>query len=1732
MSQPINGKPPRGSHHSPAGRQHPARRIAALAGLFLATAFAPFAAHAADQTPPTGAESGEKISYYRQVRPLLQANCQGCHQPAKPKGGYVMTDFKKLLAGGETEGAAITPGQPAHSSLLKMVVPKDGEIRMPKGKAPLAEWEVALLNKWVAQGAVDDTPADARRHYDAEHPPTYTQPPVISALDYSPDGSLLALAGFHEVLLYDATGENLKGRLVGLSERVQSLRFSPDGQSLAVAGGDPGRLGEIQVWNVAKRQLSISAPITFDTLYGVSWSPDSKLIAFGCSDFTVRAIEAASGKQVLQMGSHSDWALSTAFSVKGDHIISGGRDMTVKLTEVAAQRFVDNVTSITPGALKGGVLAVATHPTLEHIVTAGSDGLPKVYRIFREAKREIGDDAQFIGDLFPLEGRVFCARFSADGRRIACGSSLDGRGEVVVASYDFTNDVPKNLRDIMGKVPGSRSADERKQLEDYKKSGVREIARATLPTGVYGLAFAPDGKTIAVAGSDGKVRLLGAADAKVTREFVSVPLTPVGPATNNVPPAWAGIRVPPAEPALTPESLPAGQTVVALEIQPAQIRLTSRNEYAQLLVVAKLQSGDTVDVTRLVKFQVPAHLALVSPRGVCHPEGDGIGQLTATLGEKSATVSVNVTGQTAGYRADFIRDVSPIIAKAGCNAGTCHGAKDGKAGFKLSLRGYDPETDVRAFTDDLASRRINLASPDDSLMLLKAVAEVPHEGGRRATVESAYYQVLRQWIASGAVLDMKSPRVTKIDLFPANPVVQQIGAKQQMRVLATYADGLVRDVTAESFIESGNADVAVTDVTGLVATQRRGEAAILARYQGNYTATTLTVMGDRTGFAWENPPVWSKIDELVAAKWQRMKIAPSGLCTDLDFIRRASLDLTGLPPSAEETQAFVADHADVRAKREALVDRLIASPEFVDHWANKWADLLQCNSKFLGREGAEALRDWIRDQVAKNVPYDQFVRSVLTASGSNREHPAAAYWKILRTPTEAMENTTHLFLATRFNCNKCHDHPFERWTQDQYYNMTAYFAQVSLKEDAEAKGKRIGGTDVEGSKPLYEIISDATSGDVKHDRTGKVSPPVFPYPAKNTSPDTATRREKLAAWITTPDNRYFASSYVNRLWGYLLGAGIIEPLDDTRAGNPPTNPELLDHLTKEFIAGGFDTRKLIAAICKSRTYQLELHANKWNEDDHSNYSHALARRLPAETLFDAVFKVTGSTPAIPGAKPGQRAQELFDSAQDVGSGLLATLGRPARQSACECERSADMRLDSVMALLSGPTVSTAIDDPKNALADLVAKETDNHKLADAVFLRVLNRPATEAEITNTLHVLTSIQEDHLKITNQLTALEVKFAPSITEATKRREAAIAAAKAGLQTYEEDTKFLRAEVEQRRNAGIDTANGELRRYESLLPSDAALWEIRTQPAANPKTIWTPVDPTSFTATDGAKLVRQADGSILSTERNGRADYRIAAQTKLTKITGFMLEVLPDDSLPRFGPGRANDGNFVLSEIDLKWNVGTNNPEKPIKLTEARADFSQNDYPVAQAIDGIVEPGRNGWAVAGAPGIQRHVATFKLETPLTSTNGLSLRFRLQQKYSDSFLIGRFRLYITDSAEPLEFGLPAAVADALRAPAGQRKPEQAAAIIDYYRAGDIGFWRHKQAVVDARADLPVDPRFTVLKKALATAEQPILLDPFLVQLREDVRYSTKQLENQRLTVVQDLAWALINNASFLFNH
>lgn len=1723
--------------------------------LMTAAALAIGAAIAAEKPADQAAMSGhKKISFYKEIRPIFQANCMGCHQPAKANGKYVMTDFAKLIAGGDSEKKAITPGKIEASELVKLITPENGQAEMPEGKKPLHETEIELIKKWIAQGAADDTPENARQRYDQQHPPIYTRPPVITSIDYSPDGKLMAVSGFHEVLLSDAATGKLAGRLIGLSERVESVRFSPDGKLLAVSGGLPCRTGEIQIWDVSTKKLKMSVPVTYDTLYGISWSPDGKLLGFGCADKTVRAIDASSGEQVLFSNTHDDWALDTVFTPDGKNLVSVGRDGAVKLIEVETQRFIDNITSITPGALKGGVNSVARHPTRQEIVIGGSDGVPKVYRVFRQTPRKIGDDACLIRRMPQMMGRIFSVAVSPDGKRIAASSSLDGKGEVHVFSYEFDTDLPEEIKQIVSKVASTASAEEKQKLEAYLTKDVKIVSKLEVAeAGVYAIAFSPDSKTLAAAGADGVVRLIDPETGSVLKKFAPAPKATQA----AIAAASQAEHLPFPELPLEAESLPEGAKITALAIQPAQITLGHQYDNAQLIVTATLAGGDAVDVTRMASFAFNQPVALVSRRGVVHPIADGAGELKIELQGQSASIPVTVQGMERPYRPDYIRDIAPVMARLGCNQGTCHGAAKGKNGFKLSLRGYDAVFDIRALTDDHASRRVAGASPDDSLMLLKPTGAAPHEGGVLMNPGEPYYELLRNWIADGSKLNPATPRVTRIAISPIDPVVQQVGSRQQFRIMATYADGRVRDVTQEAFIETGNQEVATVDRHGLASTLRRGEAPLLARFEGAYAATTLTVMGDRTGFTWTQPPAFNPVDELVAAKWKRMKIQPSELCSDSDFIRRVYLDLTGLPPTSDQVRAFLNDSGENRAKREKLVDQLVGSREYVDHWTNKWADLLQVNRKFLNPEGATAFRQWIRQQVDKNTPYDQFAYSILTATGSNRENPAASYYKILRDPTAMMENTTHLFLAVRFNCNKCHDHPFERWTQDQYYQTSAYFAQVELKRDPESGAKNIGGTAVEGAKPLYEIVVDKTDGDIQHDRTGHVAAPIFPYNAEFNEPAKPTRRAELASWITSADNQYFARSYVNRLWGYLFGVGIIDPIDDIRAGNPPSNPQLLDYLTQEFIAGKFDVRRMLKLIAKSRAYQLSYVANQWNRDDKINYSHAIPRRLPAEVLYDSIQRVTGSVSKLPGVAPGARAAELPDSGVDLPSGFFVTFGRPARESACECERTAGVNLGPVMALVSGPVVGEAVGDAKSELTKLVASEKDDRKLIDAIFLRVLNRPAADKEIDAVLQSMRRVGEDDVKLRTELAAREAAWAPIFAQKEKERQAAIAKAQAELSEYEKGVGQKIAQAEEERKQKIAADEKALNQYAAALAKKRGEWE-KSLAVSDNTTLWSMLEITEANATGASaiSLEKQPDGSWYAKGSSGSVNYRLAGSTQLAGVTGIMLEVLPDERLPRFGPGRAGDGNFVLTELDVTAMpmaagapaakaAAKASPKQaakkarkapagavPVAFSRAKADFSQKKFDVKTAIDGKRDQGAaNGWAISNQQG-QRHLAVFQFAKPVGDEQGATFTLNLAQIFREGYNLGRFRIWVTHSKAPLDFGRPAPVVAALKTPADQRTKEQSAALTAYQRLIDTPYLKREQALWTSRKPLPVDPKLLALREAVADAKLPVPVEPRLAQLRDDVKMSKQQATDARLTAAQDLAWALINSPAFLFNH
>jgi hypothetical protein len=489
-------------------------------------------------------------------------------------------------------------------------------------------------------------------------------------------------------------------------------------------------------------------------------------------------------------------------------------------------------------------------------------------------------------------------------------------------------------------------------------------------------------------------------------------------------------------------------------------------------------------------------------------------------------------------------------------------------------------------------------------------------------------------------------------------------------------------------------------------------------------------MGDRTGFRFAAMPEYNFIDRAVNAKLESLKINPSDLCTDAEFIRRVSLDITGQPPTAEAVRAFLADKTESRRKREALVDTLIGSPAYSEFWANKFADLLQCNSEILGKKGVWVFRNWIRDQFASNRPFDAFTRDLILAKGSTFENPAGNYLRALRDSGKMTEDISQTFLGVRFNCNKCHDHPFERWTQNQYYEFGAFFAQVAFKRGTLGRDHLIGSGETYAHEQVSEeiVYPNDQGGEIKHPKNDAVVSPRVPYGESRAIPPGEDRREAFAVWLTAKENPYFAKSTVNRFWSYFFGRGIIDPVDDIRAGNPPSNPALLEALTARFVADGHDLRKLMRHMATSRTYQSSIVPNRWNEDDLVNFSHALPRRLSAEQMLDSIAVATGRPLQFSNLPEGMRAAQLPDGLVP-GNDFLSLFGRPKRQSACECERSSNVTLSHALNLINGKTLGECVNRTDNRFSRLVAEQSDDRKVIEEIYLGCLGRMPTAKELS-------------------------------------------------------------------------------------------------------------------------------------------------------------------------------------------------------------------------------------------------------------------------------------------------------------------------------------------------------------------------------------------------------------------
>ena len=690
-------------------------------------------------------------------------------------------------------------------------------------------------------------------------------------------------------------------------------------------------------------------------------------------------------------------------------------------------------------------------------------------------------------------------------------------------------------------------------------------------------------------------------------------------------------------------------------------------------------------------------------------------------------------------KASFRNDVMAVLSKAGCNAGPCHGNQNGKASFKLSLRGDDPEYDLYALTRDMFARRINSADPDQSLLLLKATTQLAHEGGLRFRKDSPEYDILRRWIAAGAIDDnATAPKIAKLEVTPTERIVIEPASEVQLNARATFSDGTVRDVTSLTVYEPASTAVKVSH-DGLVTRDGPVETTILVRYLNQHVPVRLAFIPARPGFAWHKTPANNFIDDHVFTKLKTLRMNASALCTDNEFVRRASLDLLGLLPTADEARAFVADQR--RDKRARLIDALLKRPEFAEFWALKWSDVLRNEEKVLDRKGVQAYYNWIRQSLAENKPHDQFVRELVSARGSTYQNPPANFYRANRDAVTRSEATAQLFLGTRLQCAKCHNHPFDRWTQTDYYDWANVFARIDYKVLANNRNDGLDKHEFNGEQVVYL----AREGDVTNPRTGKPATPRFlGEPAKPATGNSKLETDQLAAlaqWLTAQPN--FARSQVNWVWFQLLGRGIVDPIDDFRPTNPASHPALLTQLAGDFAKRKFDLRHLIRLIMTSRSYQLSSEPTADNADDTINFSHALPRRLSAEQLLDTQHQVLDVPAQFSGYPSGLRAAQLPGGSpvrrneMKMGGSekFLAMFGKPARLLACECERSSETTLGQTFQLISSPEINSLLTQKDNRLASLLASGKPDDDLVTELYWTALSRPPTPTETASAARLL-------------------------------------------------------------------------------------------------------------------------------------------------------------------------------------------------------------------------------------------------------------------------------------------------------------------------------------------------------------------------------------------------------------
>lgn len=757
-------------------------------------------------------------------------------------------------------------------------------------------------------------------------------------------------------------------------------------------------------------------------------------------------------------------------------------------------------------------------------------------------------------------------------------------------------------------------------------------------------------------------------------------------------------------------TMAADEPAARLVPYPERVVLNTARESQDIVIQLQLPDGSSQDVSARAKLDLSDSKVARLTDGILEPLSDGKAELKVTFEKLTCSIPLEVAQPTAPAPLRFRNDILPILTRAGCNTGKCHGSASGKDGFRLSLFGYDPAGDHYRLTRELSGRRINLADPEHCLLINKATGEVPHTGGQRIDRESGHYQTLITWLNAGAVADpADTPHPVGIAVYPPRAVFSQSEAAQKLLVMATYSDGSDRDVTDLAVFFSNNEGAAKVSDDGVVTSTGSGAAFIMARFD-QFTQGTSVIVRPSSAYEFPEIPANNYIDELVYAHWRDMHLLPSDLCSDEVFLRRVYNDLLGLLPTTTERRAFLADTAT--DKRARLVDTLLERDEFLDIWVMKWAEALQIRTiNGVSPKGLQVYDRWLRDRIRSGATIDQVVRDLIPATGGTFDNPATNYYQTETTPQLLAENVAQAFLGTRIQCAQCHNHPFDRWTMDDYYGFAAFFSQIGYKQ---------------AQDPRELTVFNAATGGLKHPLGGGTVTPKFlgdEAPAMAPGDD---YRQALAGWLSSQKNTAFARNTANVVWAQFFGIGIVEPVDDIRISNPPSNPQLFAVLGDRLAGYKFDIKSLVRDICTSRTYQLTTQRNASNAWDERHFSHGRVRRMRAEILLDCVNQVTGAQERFPGLPAGGRAVQLADGRTQ--NYFLTTFGRSTRATACTCEVKTSPTLSQALHLLNGEATSGKIAEGQ--LIDILLKEKGAPEaVASELYERCLSRTPTDKEMS-------------------------------------------------------------------------------------------------------------------------------------------------------------------------------------------------------------------------------------------------------------------------------------------------------------------------------------------------------------------------------------------------------------------